>query len=170
MVNDIGIYSEMFQKEPKFSDLLLEPLIAGALDKLKRAARTEGVAIDIHLSPEVKHVQGDPDDLETMFFYLVQNSLEAIDKDNPYLRITSRGLPTDPRFLEVEIFNNGPPPSQEQLENLFVPFFSSKPYGTGFGLPIAQLAARKSLGDLFLEPVPGKGTRCVVKLAIPSES
>jgi len=53
------------------------------------------------------------------------------------------------------------------MENLFVPFYSSKPLGTGFGLPIAELAARKNLGDLSLEPVPEQGTRCVVKLPIP---
>ena len=54
-------------------------------------------------------------------------------------------------FVEVEIFNNGKSPNLEDMDNLFVPFYSSKPYGTGFGLPIAQLAAKKNMGELYLE-------------------
>ncbi len=50
---------------------------------------------------------------------------------------------------------------------IFIPFYSSKAYGSGFGLPIAQLAARRSFGDVSLEPIPTKGTRCVIKLPIP---
>ena len=56
------------------------------------------------------------------------------------------------------------------MENIFVPFFSLKPFGTGLGLPIALLAARKNLGDLYLEPADGNGTRCVIRLPIPTEA
>jgi signal transduction histidine kinase len=105
-----------------------------------------------------------------MFYYLLQNSLEAVELEAPYIRISSRQMSSTPSFIEIEIFNNGAPPSNEDMDNLFVPFYSSKPLGTGFGLPIAELAARKSLGDITLEPVADRGTKCVIKLPIPPKN
>jgi signal transduction histidine kinase len=169
MVTDVAIYSDMFEKEPEFAEVSIESLISGALDRLKGTQAIEDVKMDIDLSPEFPSVQGVPDDLETMFYHLLENSLEAVDPENPYIRISSKLLTSAPSFVEIEIFNNGRPMSAEEIDNLFVPFYSSKPYGTGFGLPIAQLAARRSLGDLSLEPVPDQGTRCVIKLPIPVE-
>jgi signal transduction histidine kinase len=170
MVTDAGAYSEMFEKEPAFSEIPLEGLISRALERLKSTHWVENIKIDMDLSPEFPMVQGVPEDLETMFYYLLQNSLEAVDPEAPYIRISSRQMNSTPSFAEIEIFNNGRPPSKEDMDNLFVPFYSSKPLGTGFGLPIAGLAARKSLGDLTLEPVPDRGTKCVIKLPIPPKN
>jgi signal transduction histidine kinase len=170
MVTDAGVYSEMFEKEPAFSEIPLESLISGALERLKPTHWVESIKIDMDLSAEFPMVQGVPEDLEIMFYYLLQNCLEAVDPEGPYIKISSRPTSLRPSFIEIEIFNNGTPPSKEEMENLFVPFYSSKPLGTGFGLPIAGLAARKSLGDLTLEPVPEKGTKCVIKLPIPPKN
>jgi signal transduction histidine kinase len=144
MVTDAGAYSEMFEREPAFSETPLESLISGALERLKSRYWVENIKIDMDL-----------------------NSLEAVDQKAPYIRISSTQMSSTPSFIEIEIFNNGTPPSKQDMDNLFVPFYSSKPLGTGFGLPIAGLAARKSLGDLTLEPVPKQGTKCVIKLPIP---
>jgi signal transduction histidine kinase len=167
MVADAGVYSEMFEKAPEFSEVLLEELISGALEKLRATKPVDDARIDIKLSPEHPKVRGAAQDLETMFYCLLENGLEAVDPRSPYIRISSKLSSLNSSFVEIEIFNNGTPPRQEDIENLFVPFYSSKPYGTGFGLSIAELAARKSLGELRLEPVPGQGTRCIVKLPVP---
>jgi signal transduction histidine kinase len=169
MVSDVGIYSEMLQRETEFSDISMGSLISNAIQKLKAEQWVKNVNIDIGLSSEFPNVQGDQQDLEKMFYYLLQNSLEAADPENPYIRITSKVKNSISPFIEIEIFNSGLSPTPEDMNNLFVPFYSSKPYGTGFGLPIAQLAARKSLGELYLEPIPNQGTRCVIKLPIPAK-
>jgi len=169
MVTDVEIYSEIFPKEPRFSEISLESLISEALNKLKGTQRIEKVNIDIDLDPEFSEVQGDAEDLETMFYYLLQNSVEAVDPEDPYIRVTSKRKSSTSPFIEIEIFNTGISPSPEDIDHLFVPFYSSKPHGTGLGLPIAQLAVRKSLGDLYLEPIPNQGTRCGIILPIPAE-
>jgi len=166
MVTDAGAYSEMFEKEPEFSEIPLETLILEAIEKLKTTEWLENVQLDIELNGDNPRVQGSQQDLRHMFYYLLQNSLEAVDRENPVIKIASKRSGENGSFIEVVIFNNGKPPSPEAMDNLFVPFYSSKPLGTGLGLPIAQLAARKNLGELDLEPVPAQGTRCVIKLPI----
>ena len=64
----------------------------------------------------------------------------------------------------IEIFNTGIPIKMDEPERVFSPFFSTKPFGTGFGLAIARLAVRKNYGKLYLQPVPGKGTKVLVIL------
>jgi signal transduction histidine kinase len=167
MVADAGVYSEMFEKAPEFSEVLLEELISGAFEKLRATKPVDDARIDTNLSAEHPNVRGVAQDLEIMFYCLLENSLEAVDPKNPYIRISSKLSSSNSSFVEIQIFNNGTPPRQEDMDNLFVPFYSSKPYGTGFGLSIAELAARKSLGELRLEPVPGQGTRCIIKLPAP---
>jgi signal transduction histidine kinase len=170
MVRDAATYSELYQKEPAFSEVSLERVISEALKGLEKALAHKKVSVSVELSPDHPDVQGDPNDLRTLFFYLFQNSIEAADAEKPCILISSRGKEKDLGFVEIEVFNNGKPPNQEEMDNLFVPFYSSKPYGTGFGLPIAQLAAKKNLGELYLERVPEQGTRCVLQLPVPARA
>jgi signal transduction histidine kinase len=76
-------------------------------------------------------------------------------------------MPTaDARFVRVEIFNTGKRLTHEEISNIFVPFYSLRPYGTGFGLPAAHLAARKNLGEIAFESLEGLGTRCITWLPV----
>jgi signal transduction histidine kinase len=168
MVIDVGVYSELFQKEPIYSNQSLKSAISSALVKLDQAGVNPGANIELHLSEELDGVLSDPNDLETLFYYVIQNSIETLDPTNPFVRISHSNPQPEGPFVAVEIFNRGTPLEAEEIQKAFIPFYSSKPQGTGFGLPIAQLAARKNLGDLRLEPVPDLGMRLIVTLPAAS--
>jgi signal transduction histidine kinase len=91
--------------------------------------------------------------------------LDAVNADDPRIRITARAVTGAGSKTDVEIFNTGTPPDPADLDQLFSPFYSTKPWGTGFGLSIARLAVRKNFGKLQLIPVPGEGMRVVVTLS-----
>jgi signal transduction histidine kinase len=163
MVNDAATYSEMFSKEPVFLPVPLEVVIQEIARELKTKANID-VKIVLDLKPETSNVLGDRHDVRILFHQLLSNAIEAVDPVDPVITITSRFWAAERSFVEVEIFNTGRPLSAGEIAALFVPFNSTKAYGTGFGLSIARLAARKNLGDILLEPVAGKGNRCIVKL------
>jgi signal transduction histidine kinase len=154
----------MFQSEHEYDDIDLENIMSKGLEKLRTIGFPENVKIDIELDSQFRRVQGNERELEIMFYNVLENCLEALNPENPYIRISSKPKALDSPFIQIEIFNTGAPVNEKDMENLFVPFFSSKPDGTGFGLPIALLVAKKNLGDLYLEPVPNEGTRCVIIL------
>jgi signal transduction histidine kinase len=164
MVKDAGVYSDLFQGEPLLTEVSLEGVLCQALEELDAMPEKKTARIEMNLDPKASCVQGDPHALRIMFYYLLQNSLEAMDPRNPLICVSSEMTGLESTELRIEIFNTGKSPGPEELANLFVPFYSTKPYGTGFGLPIAQVVARKCLGDVVLEPVPGAGTRCIVRL------
>jgi signal transduction histidine kinase len=165
MVRDAGIYSELFQNEPALSTVSIAETISWALKRLEGLPEMKGARIETRIGSDPSHVQADPAGLEILFYHLLQNALEGMDPENPLIRISSRGTGPEQALVEIEIFNTGRPPDPEDLDRIFVPFYSTKPFGTGLGLPIAQVVARKSLGDVVLEPVPGQGTRCIVTLS-----
>jgi signal transduction histidine kinase len=166
MVRDASVYSELFQIEPLLSEVSIEETLRSALKGLEGMPELKTAMVEIRLDPEYPHVQGDPGGLKILFHHLLENSLEAMDPRTPLIRITSRLQAPDRTFIRVEIFNTGKPPDEETLAEAFVPFYSTKAHGTGFGLPIARLVARKSLGDVTLKPVPGEGTLCIVVLPL----
>lgn len=163
MVTDIGIYNEVFREDPRFAVNVLEDVVLRIVRELDGSDRSEKVQVELRIDPQNAVIKADPTDMQIMFRYLLENSFEAVDLQKPYIEISSTG-DINQRFVRIEIFNTGTPPKEEDLDNLYTPFFSSKPTGTGFGLPIARMIARKNLGNVIIEPVPGEGTRCVVTL------
>jgi len=165
LVKDIAAYLDMFQREPKHTTVRLQDLISATLDKLA-AAKPKDARISVVLDPSFPDVRGDARDLEAMFYYLLENSMEALTAQNPYIEIKSYVKSFASFFLEIEIFNSGQPPKAEDLDDLAAPFSSSKPAGTGLGLPIAGLAAKRNLATLLLVPFPGQGTKTIVQLPL----
>ncbi|MFP5212206.1 MAG: protoglobin domain-containing protein [Acidobacteriota bacterium] len=164
LVTDIGVYVDLYQREPSYTVFPLTELISDTLAKLEPK---ESVSIRVDIDPDFPYIQGDVKDIETMFYYILENSLEAVSVDNPLISIASSSDGPESRYVKVEIFNTGVPPREDYLDNVFSPFYSSKPTGTGFGLPIARLAARKNLASILLVPMKGQGTKCIIHLPVP---
>jgi two-component system nitrogen regulation sensor histidine kinase NtrY len=169
MVSDAVLYSDMYQSEAEFLVISVKTLIHNAMERICAQRKAALADITIEINVDDLNVQGDTQDLETMFFYLLQNLLESLDSEKPYLRISSVYYDPSSPFVQIEVFNKGAFLTSEELDNAFIPFYSAKPHGTGFGFAIARLAARKSLGDLYLEVIEGEGTKCVIKLPVPLE-
>lgn len=164
MVVDIRTFIEISQSDPEIKEIPLDKLINKTLDGL---GVREGVTVEKQLDNKAPIILGDNRDMESIFYQLLQNSLEAVAPDNPYVKISSYLDPALPHRVRIEIFNTGTPPKEEDIEKLFSPFFSTKTFGTGFGLSISRLVAKKNYGKLSLEPVQGKGTKVIIILPVP---
>lgn len=169
MVDDATTYSEMFQKEVRFTRVNLPELIRRAIEALKGKGVGNSVDFALDFDADAPSALADSEDIFEMFLHLISNAIEATDPAGS-VRISSSCWRLEPSFVEVVISNGGTSPSADEIATFFLPFSSTKPHGTGFGLSIAQLAARKSLGDIRLEPVPGEGVRTVVKLPAATEN
>jgi signal transduction histidine kinase len=169
MVDDAETYSDLFRKETVFSRLSLHDVISDTLERARKRSSDINVDTVLDLDPDASEVHADKNDMEVMFLHLFENGLEMLDRRQPRIGIVSRRGKGRPLFVEVEISIAGRSPGTDEIENLFAPFNSPNPYATGFGLSIARLAARRNLGEVFLEPVPGEGVKIVVKIPAAME-
>lgn len=167
MVKDIRTYIDMVERDAVIHKVPLKELIQNTAAKLKQERALGDVKVDIAIAEDTAFVLGDQRDLEQLFYFVIENSLEALDKENPVIKISSSSEASLPNRVLIEIFNSGIPPRVEDLEKMYVPFYSTKPFGSGFGLPVARLAARKNYGKLSVEPVPGQGTRVLITIPSP---
>ena len=58
----------------------------------------------------------------------------------------------------VKVEDNGSGIAEELLDQVFVPFFSTKEQGSGIGLSLVRQIMNKHEGSINLESVPGEGT------------
>ena len=167
VVRNASLYIELYQKQPEHGVCPLRELVVSVLGGLKTDEWPAGLEPVIELDEAHPAIWGDVIFLRMLFLQLFKNALEATAlSEDPMLRITSAVEPDSPTFLTVRILNNGPIPRKEDIQNLFAPFYSSKVSGSGFGLPLAKLAAQKVQGELSMTPHPGEGTELAVKLPL----
>lgn len=165
MIEDIGTYIEMFQREASLEKVMLETVIEDELEKLKARKKLEGVKAELLLSPEVRFLRGDPIDLRHLFYHIIENSLEAaLAAQSPYVRICSAVQNTPPNTALIEVFNNGEAINLQSVSDVFAPFYSTKTKGSGLGLSIVKLALRKNFGQIEFESSPGEGTKVYITL------
>ncbi len=165
MIEDINTYVEMFQREATMEQCLLETVIENMLEKLSVRKKLEGVKVEVLLSPDARFVWGDPVDLRHLFYHIIENSAEAAHAaNNPYVRISSFLQKMPRHTVRVEVFNNGEAINLTNISDIFSPFYSTKPKGSGLGLSIARLALRKNFGEIDFEPIPQEGTKVFLTL------
>ncbi len=108
-------------------------------------------------------IQADPDQIEQVLINLLKNATEAAMTTNGGVRI---GWRRDGALLEIWIKDDGP--GLSSTANLFVPFFTTKPGGSGIGLVLSRQIAEGHGGALTLEN-RDEGTGCVARLRLPAE-
>ena len=112
-------------------------------------------------------VQGDPDQLEQVLINLLRNAADAAlaggaAGSSPGVQI---GWRRDGTMLEVWVQDSGPGISS--TSNLFVPFFTTKPGGSGIGLVLSRQIAEGHGGALTLENRRG-ASGCVARFRLPA--
>ncbi|MFZ0213950.1 MAG: ATP-binding protein [Candidatus Acidiferrales bacterium] len=116
--------------------------------------------IPVKAGPELT-IQADPDQLDQVLINLVKNAVDAASETGGGVNV---GWETKDSSLEVWIRDEGPGiPSKA---NLFVPFFTTKPSGSGIGLVLSRQIAEAHGGSLSLENVI-TGHGCEARLRLP---
>lgn len=166
MVKDINVYNDLFQRETEFQDVSLEDALRRAVERIKPEENFKGVALEVAISPDASYVHADPHDVKKLLVYTLENAFEAAEGDAPRVRVSADKGCMPAEFVCIEFFNTGTPPKPEAIEKFYSPFYSTKAEGSGFGVPIAVLAAKKNFGTLEISPAGDEGTS--VKVTLPA--
>lgn len=138
----------------------LAPVELSAL--IRRVAGLETrLPVYVERGPAVT-LQGDADQLEQLLINLLRNAVDAALEARGGVGI---GWKVNGPWIEVRIEDEGP--GIANPENLFVPFYTTKPDGTGIGLALSRQIAEAHGGTLTLENrQPGPGCEALLRLPI----
>ena len=140
---------------PQFSQVSVQKLfdrLSILVSPLKAEYR---VAIQFYAPDPDFEVQIDEQMMVQVVINLVKNSVEALQGcENPKIEIHANKLPGDK--VEILVSDNGPGVPEEILEEIFVPFFTTKATGTGIGLSHSRQIMRAHGGSIGCNSEPGK--------------
>lgn len=136
-------------------------VIDDSLRLVEAGAAEKNIKISVVEHEDVPLIAGDPEFLRSVFNNLFINAVQAMENTGGHLRVKIR---TEGPFVRIEITDTGCGISEENLTNIFEPYFSTKETGTGLGLAIVQKIVEVHNGSIDVESTEGHGTTFTVKL------
>jgi PAS domain S-box-containing protein len=138
---------------------ILSPVVgACTTDGQQRGVRVSASGLDRDLVATV-----DGPRLRQVFANVMKNAVEATER-RPEPRVEVR-LYARGGAAVVEVTDNGVGMTPEQRDKVFLPFFTTKPAGTGLGMAIVKKILDLHGGEIEIDTAPGRGT--TVRLVIP---
>ncbi len=136
-------------------------------DMLGNEMAISKVTIQKRYDPEIPNILTDRNQIVQVLVNLVKNAIDSMPCGGR-LTVTTV-LKEDRVAVAVRDTGHGIPP--DQIERIFMPFFTTKDpgKGTGLGLSISYTIIRNFGGDFFVESAPGKGSTFTVELPLALE-
>ncbi|MHC1704821.1 MAG: PAS domain-containing sensor histidine kinase [Tenuifilaceae bacterium] len=161
-------FTESFRKlskvpKPKTIEIELEKLFERIKTLFSSTFQANGITFTYLISSETSIIFADPQQIEQVFINLVQNAIDSlINKQNGLITIKS-SLTSDKR-TEIIVSDNGIGISEETLEKVFIPFFTTKEKGSGIGLSLSRQILRMHSGTIEIRSIKDEGTSVIVKI------
>ncbi|MEO0182602.1 MAG: ATP-binding protein [candidate division WOR-3 bacterium] len=155
IIDDILTFAR--SKKLELKDVDLRNLISEIVQSMK-------VNIIFESDGQTK-VQGEEESLRRLFVNLITNSMEAMD-ENGVIRIK---FERQDDYLVTHVIDNGKGIDENDLKNIFNPFFTTKPRGTGLGLAIVKKIVDDHKGKIEVQSKLGQGTKISVWLLASKE-
>ncbi|MAB48972.1 MAG: ATP-binding protein [Flavobacteriaceae bacterium] len=126
--------------------LLMEPSI-----------KAKNIAIKFNVSVSKLELNIDPHLIEQVLINLILNAVDACKyQENPEIKLLASQNPN--RDIVIKVYDNGSGIPQDILENIFVPFFTSKATGSGIGLSLCKQIMLLHKGRIIVKSIEGEGS------------
>jgi len=122
----------------------------------------EGVGLDVQAVGAHMVVRADPQQIEQVLINLVKNAAEALaGRDGG--RVILRGVRDDRGKVLIQVIDNGPGIDTAHVDDIFLPFFTTKRNGSGVGLSVSRQIMALNKGLLTVETAVGRGSEFTIR-------
>lgn len=143
--------------KPEIRSVSLEDLFARVGRLMTAHIADRAVAYASSIDPHSLVLQADPELVEQVLINLLLNALQAVE-GRPAAAVSLRAFLDERGRILVQVADNGPGIPSENLEKVFIPFFSTKAGGSGIGLSLSRQIMRLHGGTLHVHSEPGVQT------------
>ena len=139
--------------KPKFQIFLAKELFTRAEQLMQSNINKTGVSFEVCIEPETLELSADPELVEQVLINLLLNAFQAVDgKQNAKIELAA--LLNERGRTIIQVTDNGPGITEENLEKIFIPFFSTKEGGSGIGLSLSRQIMRLFKGGIGVYSEP----------------
>src|SRR5438128_11862705 len=165
----ISSISLLFKKGALQHELVdVNELIREMVVLLRSEASRYSISIRGELADDLPKIMADRVQLQQVLMNLMLNGIEAMKDMSTGGELTIQSQQDDQRPLLISVRDTGVGLQPEQAEQIFNAFFSTKPQGTGMGLPISRSIIQSHGGRLWAIARSGRGA--TFQFTLPSEA
>jgi signal transduction histidine kinase len=158
IVRDVLDFAKPVQLELKNENL--GQIIISVCHVCSMKAIDAGITLNVRQPSDSVFAQLDRIKIERALINLINNSIEASSTGGS---VDIAFVPEDD-IITVKIIDHGTGMDKETLDNIFIPFFSTKQSGTGLGMAIAKKIIEEHSGSIEITSQPGEGAEARVIL------
>jgi len=124
---------------------------------MKEEMKHRNIECDISIDPETIELSADELLIEQVLINLIKNSIHALEHtENPKLSL--RAYLNKRGRISIQLTDNGQGIIKEVLDKVFIPFFTTKPKGSGIGLALSKQIVRLHGGTITAHSIPDEKT------------
>jgi two-component system nitrogen regulation sensor histidine kinase NtrY len=142
--------------KPIIANLNVRELLHEVIQLLQTDLTAVGVLWQVHVKPDNLTLKADSSQIQQVLINLIKNASESFSAQTNRM-ITINGYVTDSLTI-IEVSDNGDGIEPEALENIFIPFYTTKKTGSGIGLSLSRQILQQHGGQLNVHSEVGKGT------------
>ncbi len=164
----IGRVGSLFRKDSlRREEVDINELIQEMIALLRSEASKHSILIDSDFWVDLPPMMADRVQLQQVLMNLMLNGIEAMKSMNTPGKLKIKSQQDDSGQLLISVTDTGVGIPAEKLDQIFNPFFTSKPEGTGMGLPISRSIIQSHGGRLWADPNPESGS--IFRFTLPIE-
>jgi two-component system nitrogen regulation sensor histidine kinase NtrY len=141
---------------PRKERISVQGLIKHAGELFRDELGNNGIELVTELPDDTTFIDADPSLIEQVLINLVRNSMEALDGMDHGKIIISMKVATNRSVIRVE--DNGPGIQPADMQDIFLPFFTTREDGMGIGLSLSRQIMNLHGGTLSAVSIPGEKT------------
>ncbi len=159
LLNFVEVYRNLTRiPKPSFRHFEIGELFENIRLLLEPKVEEQTIQCNYRVVPPGLKLTADPDLIEQVLINLVINSIHAVrDVENPRIDIVATA--ENMNHINIAVSDNGYGIKPDNLEQIFVPFFTSKKEGSGIGLSLAREIMRLHKGNITVKSKPRVETR-----------
>jgi len=141
---------------PKIEHVGVKDLIKDVIKLMQSSLSEKSIKLNFSINPDDLVVSLDPNLIDQVLINLIKNAIETVSETtNPIIKIVA-GLENEHPFISVS--DNGQGIEPEILDEVFVPFFSTKEEGSGIGLSLSRQIMRLHGGSISVKSIQNNET------------
>lgn len=142
--------------QPKLTEVPVKELLLGVAHLVQPDLQKRGIALTVTVPLPAPLLVADAGQVEMILLNLLRNAMEAFT--NPIGgTIRLEAVSTDNRTM-LTVSDNGPGIEPEAIEQIFIPFYTTKKTGSGIGLSLSRQLMQQHGGTLTVTSTPGQGS------------
>jgi len=145
---------------PNITEINVSVLLGGIKRLFKKDIEEKGISISMNVSPDNLILNADRKLIEQVLINLVKNASEALqEKQDGQIKLIAL---KHKDAVRISVVDNGPGIPDSIIDQVFIPFYTTKEEGSGIGLSLSRQIMRLHQGTIDIQSVPSKETNIIL--------